>query len=297
MRSFVPIGVIVLLSGGLALIVSYLWHRQENTENSSTSDFPTLEDDWVVENLHWGNDQRNGLGLNFVNSMSLDWHEFFDEAVEDWDAAPSLFLTTSQDGLLSCNHLRGKIRVCNDEFGDTGWLGINEAIYYEYGDGKENIIVSSVAKINESYLREASDSQKQYVVCHEIGHAFALAHRYEEGSCLIATTQKFSLNMRPDSVDFEKLQNLYGVFDTNRNRRRNMRSKHDEINEEIATSFRWNYRNGRLLHQSTYQEIYETQLGDGLKVMTLLLLHKTGEGVVVFKNILQTIEIAFKMQT
>ena len=76
-----------------------------------------------------------------------------------------------------------------------------------------------------------------------------------------------------------------------------MRSKHDEINEEIATSFRWNYRNGRLLHQSTYQEIYETQLGDGLKVMTLLLLHKTGEGVVVFKNILQTIEIAFKMQT
>ena len=76
MRSFVPIGVIVLLSGGLALIVSYLWHRQENTENSSTSDFPTLEDDWVVENLHWGNDQKNGLGLKFVNSMSLDWHDF-----------------------------------------------------------------------------------------------------------------------------------------------------------------------------------------------------------------------------
>ena len=96
------------------------------------------------------------------NESWLAW--FFDEAVEDWDAAPSLFLTTSQDGLLSCNHLRGKTRVCNDEFGDTGWFGLNEAIYYEYGDGKENTIVSSVAKINESYLREASDSQKQYVV-------------------------------------------------------------------------------------------------------------------------------------
>ena len=76
-----------------------------------------------------------------------------------------------------------------------------------------------------------------------------------------------------------------------------MRSKQDKINEEIPTSFQWNYRNGPVLHQSTYQKNYETQLGDGLKVMTSLLLHKTGEGVVVFKNILQTIEIAFKMQT
>jgi hypothetical protein len=158
--------------------------------------------------------------------------------------------------LLSCNHLRGKTRVCNDEFGDTGWFGLNEAIYYEYGDGKENTIVSSVAKINESYLREASDSQKQYVV--RLGTPLLYLAGTKK-ALIIATTTKKSY-----SVAFETLQNLYGDFDTNRNRRRNMRSKHDEINEEIATSFRWNYRNGRLLHQSTtYQEIYETQLGDG----------------------------------
>ena len=51
-----------------------------------------------------------------------------------------------------------------EETPPDAWLGINEAIYYEFCDGKENTIVSSVAKINESYLREASDSQKQYVV-------------------------------------------------------------------------------------------------------------------------------------
>jgi len=74
-----------------------------------------------------------------------------------------------------------------EETPPDAWLGINEAIYYEFCDGKENTIVSSVAKINESYLREASDSQKQYVVL----HTFALPHRYEEGSCLIiATTHK-----------------------------------------------------------------------------------------------------------
>ena len=66
---------------------------------------------------------------------------------------------------------------------------------------------------------------------------------------------------------------------------------------KLQQAFSGIIENEPVLHQSTYQKNYETQLGDGLKVMTLLLLHKTGEGVVVFKNILQTIEIAFKMQT
>lgn len=64
----------------------------------------------------------------------------------------------------NCNRIDGVMVVCNANFGETGWVGINENAIMD------NIIVSSVAKMNEYYLRNAEFDHRRYTMCHEIGH-------------------------------------------------------------------------------------------------------------------------------
>jgi len=116
-------------------------------------------------------------------------------------------------------------------------------------------------------------------MCHELGHGFGLPHRDEVpnnpdlGSCLDYTF-RFENNMHPDSVvDFDNLKNLYGVIG-------NRRSLHEEVGDEvifndiILRKRDWSHENGRMLHQSGRHQVYENDLGGGLRVVTTLLLAK-----------------------
>jgi hypothetical protein len=98
--------------------------------------------------------------------------------------------------------------VCNANFGETGWVGINENAIMD------NIIVSSVAKMNEYYLRNAEFDHRRYTMCHEIGHGFGLPHTDENqynaniGNCLDYTDSP-STNMYPGDVNMAKLREMY----------------------------------------------------------------------------------------
>lgn len=76
-----------------------------------------------------------------------------------------------------CGAIRDVMKVCNSRYGNVGWSGLNE-IYFE-GD----YIISSIAKMNESYLSGSQDVEKQYVMCHEIGHGFGLPQRRKYSQC------------------------------------------------------------------------------------------------------------------
>jgi hypothetical protein len=49
-------------------------------------------------------------------------------------------------------------------YGETGWLGINEVLKTVPND----VIVSSVAKMNEYYLNNAEYDERLYTMCHEV---------------------------------------------------------------------------------------------------------------------------------
>jgi hypothetical protein len=95
---------------------------------------------------------------------------YFDEAVNDWNNGDPdvLTLTSSVAGYdPDCKPIEGVMKVCNNDYGDTGWYGINEISAF----GK--IIVTSVAKMNDFYFpAEASEmpDRRLYTMCHEIGH-------------------------------------------------------------------------------------------------------------------------------
>ena len=50
--------------------------------------------------------------------------------------------------------------VCNGDYGDTSFHGVNEILVY--GD----FISASVAKLNEYYMASATEARKQYTMCH-----------------------------------------------------------------------------------------------------------------------------------
>jgi hypothetical protein len=67
----------------------------------------------------------------------------------------------------SCTAVDGVIKVCNNDFGATGWYGINEAL------SSNKLIISSVAKMNDYYFTSNGNDmydRRQYTMCHEMGH-------------------------------------------------------------------------------------------------------------------------------
>jgi hypothetical protein len=106
-----------------------------------------------------------GLTLTLQNALDDTWQTEFDMAVADWQASEALQLTAERVAVdYNCGRVDGVMVVCNANFGETGWVGINENSILG------NVIVSSVAKMNEYYLRNADFDHRRFTMCHEIGH-------------------------------------------------------------------------------------------------------------------------------
>ena len=158
---------------------------------------------------------KTGLHLPVVNALTEEWFGYFSEAVIDWQAGPpssvKLTVRVSEFPEPECKHVKGIMKVCNGNYGRTQWTGLNEVVF------QNSHIISSTAKMNEFYLRNSGVDERQYVMCHEMGHGFGLPHRDEDpmnadiGSCLDYTSRPAN-NRGPDSVDYTNLADLYGTL-------------------------------------------------------------------------------------
>eukprot|EP00546_Thalassionema_frauenfeldii_P003504 CAMPEP_0178932568 /NCGR_PEP_ID=MMETSP0786-20121207/22705_1 /TAXON_ID=186022 /ORGANISM="Thalassionema frauenfeldii, Strain CCMP 1798" /LENGTH=1138 /DNA_ID=CAMNT_0020609905 /DNA_START=314 /DNA_END=3727 /DNA_ORIENTATION=+ len=154
----------------------------------------------------------SGLHLDVHNALSDDWQSMFGIAIEEWqsgtpDALRLKVVKTAYDP--ECKERIGVLKVCNADYGETKWRGLNQVIL------RDNFIISSVARLNEYYLRNANDAQRQYTMCHEIGHGFGLPHTDEDfnnedlGNCMDYTTNP-EANKSPSTLNFYDLFEMYG---------------------------------------------------------------------------------------
>jgi hypothetical protein len=96
------------------------------------------------------------------------------------------------------------------------YAGINQVLI------RNNLIFASSAKMNDYYLSGNNKAQKQYTMCHEIGHGFGLPHTDENfynsdlGECMDYTSNPEN-NQQPGRANFEFLKALYGVLPTSGN--------------------------------------------------------------------------------
>ncbi len=131
-------------------------------------------------NNWWGGYKWNSTTIEVEDNVDSSWDGFLDDVLADWNESVLILNETGPDGSSSCGNplgpvgTTGLIEVCNDTYGQNGWLGIARI----WLTGTE--ITSAVAAVNDSYFNSGSYNDpiaKRHVLCQEIGHTISLDHQ------------------------------------------------------------------------------------------------------------------------
>ena len=172
---------------------------------------------------HWAGNGSN-ITLKVNKALSGSWPTAVDGAITDWDVSSELTLTPqiASVNTRKCNPIAGQILVCNDSYGQRGWLGI-ASIWLTSGH-----ISQGTTKLNDTYFNMAqynTPAWRAMVACQEIGHDFGLNHQDEVfsnpnlGSCMDYTNDPDGggaygpSNVSPNQHDFDMLNTIYNHND------------------------------------------------------------------------------------
>jgi hypothetical protein len=173
--------LIGLLLFGVGMMYTYSTRPDDTPDNSSNPDMFPIEDPFYGLNSTStdANRWRNtgvGLELTVINALNISWYDYFNKSVSDWDGGnpDSLNLQTQLNTPEPvCTSVDGVIKVCNGNYGATNWRSINKILL------ENGYIFASAARMNEHYFGDHDSSQRQYSMCHEMGHGFGLFHSDE----------------------------------------------------------------------------------------------------------------------
>lgn len=175
-------------------------------------------------NYHWARittSSSPSFDLIVVNSTTEGWDSYVDRAIADWSASSKLDMVQDLSGSTSdkdrrqCRAPSGALRICNQFYGSTGWLGIAGISIDTNGH-----IVSGYTKLNDTYFSSApydSPDWKQSVTCQELGHNVGLDHQDENFnntsllSCMDYQNPPYEY---PNDHDYEQIDTIYGHTDT-----------------------------------------------------------------------------------
>ena len=180
---------------------------------------PTLVANHSWGNYHWAR-TTSSFNLTVVNSTTPDWDSYVGRAVADWSDSAQLNMvqangSTSDRDRRQCRAPGGAVRIYNQAYGFTGWLGV-AGISIDAGGH----IVTGYTKLNDSYFSQGyynSDDWKQSVTCQELGHNVGLDHQDENFnntslfSCMDYQDPPFEF---PNAHDYEQLAAIYGHTDS-----------------------------------------------------------------------------------
>ena len=156
---------VVLIAGAAVVIMLLVAGRGDLSNIPNVFDNDPFSGGNPEDASRWKT-RGNGLQLEVVNALEEQWWDKFNLAMDEWDAGTPDALMLSRSSAeydFDCSPIQGKMKVCNGDYGDTRWKGINQVLL------SGGWIISSTAKLNDYYLSGASDAQRQYTACHEIG--------------------------------------------------------------------------------------------------------------------------------
>lgn len=167
-------------------------------------------------NYHWAR-TSNPFTIKVIDSMTSSWDDNLDVAISDWNASSVMNVAeeagdSSQNTRRRCRPVVGKVRSCNYTYGNNGWLGLAQI----WANG--NHITQGTAKMNDTYLAGSSYSEtnRQHVICQEIGHDWGLDHQDESGADLNTCMDYDDAlgNANPNQHDYAQLETIYAHLDS-----------------------------------------------------------------------------------
>jgi hypothetical protein len=169
---------------------------------------------------HWAR-TSNPFTLKVGDNVSSAWDPYLVEAISDWNGSIVLNLTKVDGSTRArqCRPTAGRIEVCNERYGNTGWLGIAQI----WLDGLH--ITQAITKLNDTYFNTQTYNKPEWrrlVTCQEVAHDFGLDHQDENfdnpnlGSCMDYTSAPLGppSNEHPNAHDFEELVDIYTHLDS-----------------------------------------------------------------------------------
>lgn len=168
-------------------------------------------------NYHWAR-TSNPFSLKLGDNVNAVWDSHLRMASSDWSQSRVLDTSVVDGGTAPrrCRPTSGRVEVCNETYGNNGWLGIAQI----WASGSH--ITQGVVKLNDTYFNTPAyntDAWRQFVMCQEIGHTFGLDHQDENfsnanlGTCMDYTNNPSS-NQRPNTHDFNQLETIYSHLDS-----------------------------------------------------------------------------------
>jgi len=171
---------------------------------------------------HWSK-SGSQVTVPVVMNITAPWTDYDDRVMIDWNKSGVIESPWSLGSISSrrrCSSATGQIEVCNDSYGQTGWLGI-AGISLSGGH-----IVKGYTKLNDTYFNTAkynTPAWRRMVFCQEVGHDYGLGHVNETftdlntGSCMdytndpsgLAGTNGVLSNEYPNQHDYDMLATIY----------------------------------------------------------------------------------------
>jgi len=135
-----------------------------------------------------------------------------------WNNPLNTTIVPGQATSRKCRPTAGRVEVCNNTYGNNGWLGLAQ-IWLSGGH-----ITQGTSKMNDSYFNTPAyniSTEKLHVICQEVGHTFGLDHQDVSGASLNTcmdyyrnTSASDTLSTHPNDHDYEQLSIIYAHLDS-----------------------------------------------------------------------------------
>lgn len=167
-------------------------------------------------NYHWGR-TSNPFTLELGDNVTGIWDTHITEAANDWSVS-SILNTVVKPGKSkggNCRPSSGRVEVCNDSYGNNGWLGIAQI----WVSGSH--IAQGAVKVNDTYFDTTPYNTSEWrnvVMCQEVGHTLGLGHVDEDFSTSLGTCMDYASdpgpNQHPNQHDYDMLALIYSHLDS-----------------------------------------------------------------------------------
>lgn len=167
---------------------------------------------------HWAR-TASPFTLRLDDNVSSAWDAYLRTTSDDWSLS-NVLDTVVLPGIVSprrCNPVSGRVEVCNNKYGNNGWLGVASI----WVNGSH--ITQGTVKVNDTYFNTTkynTPAWRNMVMCQEVGHTFGLDHQDENfnnpplGTCMDYTSDP-TQNQHPNQHDFDMLETIYAHLDAN----------------------------------------------------------------------------------
>ena len=222
---------------------------------------------------HWAR-TANPFTLKVVDSVGSAWDSYLDTTIVDWTKSDVLNLAEQAGSVAkgkTCKAVSGKVNVCNNTYGNNGWLGV--ATIWASG----NHITQGTVKVNDTYFNTATyntPAWRNLVMCQEVGHTLGLDHQDENfnnanlGTCMDYTNDPDGgaggasstdpSNEHPNTHDYDQLKTIYAHLDSTT-------TVGQVVNSGSAPGW------GRVIRDNGRSALFVHDLGNGMAIFSFVI--------------------------